>query len=63
MTHNADAFAHDFTLSELDIAVSVGPGSEALVDLTGLSPGTYQYICSFHSDGTEGMMGTLVVGG
>jgi len=42
--------------------MSVGPGSEALVDLTGLSPGTCQYICSFHSDGTEGMMGTLVVG-
>ena len=58
---NKDAFAHDFTLNELGIAVHVGPGSEALVDLSGGVLGTYDYFCSLHSDGTEGMVGTITI--
>ncbi len=58
---NSDAFAHDFTLEELDIYVYFGPGSEALVDLSGAAPGTYPYLCSLHSDGTEGMRGTVTI--
>ncbi|MEE8374880.1 MAG: cupredoxin domain-containing protein [Acidimicrobiia bacterium] len=58
---NSDAFAHDFTLEELDIYVYFGPGSEALVDLSAAAPGTYPYFCSLHSDGTEGMRGTLTI--
>lgn len=58
---NKDAFAHDFTLNELGIAVHVGPGSEVLVDLSGAAPGTYDYICSLHSDGTDGMVGTVTI--
>ncbi|MEE8405611.1 MAG: hypothetical protein V3S32_00510 [Acidimicrobiia bacterium] len=53
--------AHDFTLEELDIYVYFGPGSEALVDLSAASPGTYPYFCSLHSDGTEGMRGTVTI--
>jgi plastocyanin len=59
---NNDAFAHDFTLEELNIYVYFGPGSEALVDLSDAAPGTYNYYCSLHSDGVEGMTGTITIG-
>lgn len=59
---NSDPFAHDFTLEQLDIAVNVGPGSEALIDFAGAPPGTYTYFCSLHSDGTTGMKGTITIG-
>jgi plastocyanin len=58
---NNDAFAHDFTLDEFDIYVHLGPGSEAIVDLSSLPPGTYDYYCSLHSDGVDGMIGTIEV--
>lgn len=58
---NSDPFAHDLTVNELDVAVHVGPGGEALVDLSGAAPGTYDYFCSLHSDGTEGMVGTITI--
>jgi plastocyanin len=59
---NSDPFVHDFTLEEYGIAEDVGPRGEVLVDLTGVAPGTYEYVCSLHFDGTSGMTGTLIVG-
>ena len=61
LVHNADAFVHDFTLEALEIDVTIGPGSDALVDLSAAAPGTYDYFCSLHSDGTDGMRGTVTV--
>jgi len=58
---NSDAFAHDFTLEELDIYVYFGPGSEALVGLSAAAPGTYPYFCCLDTDGTEGMRGTVTI--
>jgi len=58
---NSDAFAHDFTLEELDIYVYFDSGSEALVDLSAAAPGTYPYFCCLHTDGTEGMRGTVTI--
>jgi plastocyanin len=66
LIRNSDPFVHDLTLDELDIAVTVGPGSEALVDLTGVVPGTYDYVCSLHTeDGNEadGMVGSFTISG
>ena len=63
LIQNTDPFVHDFTLDVLDIAVTVGPGSEALVDLSGLAPGTYGYVCSLHTDGDTGMIGSLTISG
>jgi plastocyanin len=63
LIENRDPFAHDFTLEELGIKVSLGPGSEALVDVGGAAAGTYGFVCTIHSDGDTGMVGTLVVGG
>lgn len=62
---NKDPFAHDFTLDELDIQVDVRPGSEAIVDLSSLPPGTYHYFCSLHTDPAtgEGMTGELTIEG
>jgi plastocyanin len=63
LIQNSDPFVHDFTLDDLDIAMSIGPGSEALIDLTGFTAGTYDYICSLHSDGDTGMVGTITISG
>ncbi len=65
MLVNKDPFAHDFTLDELDIQVDVRPGSEAIVDLSSLPPGTYHYFCSLHTDPAtgEGMTGELTIEG
>lgn len=62
---NEDAFAHDFTLEELDIVSHLGPGSETIVDLGSAPPGTYQYFCSLHTDPAtgEGMTGTITIEG
>jgi plastocyanin len=61
LLHNADPFTHDFTLDALGIQVVVGPGSEAVVNLGTAAPGTYSFVCSFHSSGGDGMVGTLTI--
>lgn len=61
LVKNSDAFAHDFTLEEYDLYTYFGPGSEALVDVSQLPPGTYTYFCSLHTFEGEGMIGTLTV--
>lgn len=58
---NSDMFTHDFTLDEFDIAVTIGPGSETLIDIPAAAPGTYDYLCTLHSDGESGMMGTITI--
>jgi plastocyanin len=63
LIQNNDPFVHDFTFDAMDIAVTVGPGSETLVDLSGLAAGTYDYICSLHSDGETGMIGSIAISG
>lgn len=60
---NSDLFAHDFTLEEYDLYTYFGPGSDALVDVSELPPGTYTFICSLHTFEGEGMIGTLTVEG
>lgn len=62
---NSDAFAHDFTLEQFDIEVSLGPGSEAIVDLSAVPPGIYDYFCSLHTDPStgEGMTGQITIEG
>lgn len=54
-----DVFAHDFTLDDFDIYIYLGPGSEAVVDLSSVPPGTYDYFCSLHSEGGDPMTGTM----
>lgn len=65
LIHNADPFAHDLTIDDLDVYVYVGPGSNAIVDLNSAAPGTYDYFCSLHTDTAtgEGMTGRLTVEG
>jgi len=61
LLENTDGFTHDFTISDLGVEVDVGPGSESLVDLSGLAPGTYQFVCTLHSSDGEGMIGTITI--
>ena len=63
LVRNSDPFVHDLTIETLDVFVSVGPGSSALVELGDAPAGTYDYFCSLHWDGTSGMAGTLVIEG
>lgn len=58
---NTDAWAHDFTLEEFDLYEYFGPGSEILVDVSALPPGTYQFFCSLHTFDGDGMVGTLTI--
>ena len=58
---NSDMFVHDFTLKAFDIAVTIGPGSEALIDIPTAPAGTYDYLCTLHSDGETGMLGTITI--
>lgn len=68
LVSNQDTFVHDLALPEQDLQVLVSPGSEALLDVSGLASGTYTFYCTLHSDTSEpdpdlaGMAGTLVVG-
>lgn len=67
LVRNGDAFLHDLALPDHGVQVTVPPGSEALVDLSGLAPGRYTFYCTLHSDTTDpdpttaGMAGTLVL--
>lgn len=63
--HNADPFAHDLTIDDLDVYVYVGPGSDAILDLNSAAPGTYDYFCSLHTNTEtgEGMTGRLTIEG
>lgn len=65
LIHNGDPFAHDFTLEDLDIYVYVGPGSDAIANLSSATPGTYDYFCSLHTDTAtgEGMTGQVTIEG
>lgn len=58
---NTDAFAHDFTLEEYGLYAHVGPGSEAVIDVSNLTPGSYDYVCSLHSFAGEGMTGIVTI--
>lgn len=64
--HNADGFVHDFTVHELDIAQTLLPGEDAVIDIPD-RPGTYTIYCTLHSDpaatdADDGdMVATLVV--
>ncbi|MGH2826197.1 MAG: multicopper oxidase domain-containing protein [Actinomycetota bacterium] len=52
---------HDFTVTGVTATKLLDPGSEETVALTGLEPGTYDFICSVpgHADG--GMKGVITV--
>lgn len=67
LVSNRDAFMHDLAIPDQDLAVTVTPGSQKLLDVAGLAAGTYTFYCTLHSDTgdpdptTAGMAGTLVV--
>lgn len=58
---NEDLFVHDFTVPDLDIAVSLNGANEALLEIDGAAPGTYELVCTLHEFG--GMVGTVTITG
>ena len=67
LVRNQDGFVHDLEIPGAVDAVLVNPGSEVLVDISGLASGSYTFYCTLHSDTSDpdpasaGMAGTLVV--
>lgn len=59
LVQNDDVSVHSFTITALGIDRGLGPGSEYIVALPALEPGSYTYICNVPNH--ENMKGTLVV--
>lgn len=55
--------AHNLTLADLDLQLSVGPGTTSEVTVVDLPPGTYPFYCSVFGHARGGMYGTLTVVG
>src|SRR4051794_2020908 len=52
---------HDFTVDDLHIHISAGPGKTTKASITPAQPGTYRFYCSIPGHKSAGMVGTLVV--
>lgn len=52
---------HDFTVDDLHIHISAGPGKTTKASITPDRPGSYQFYCSIPGHKSAGMVGTLVV--
>jgi plastocyanin len=50
--HNTGDVSHTFTVKDTSVNVDVGDGDSAAVQLTGLAQGTYDVICTYHSQMT-----------
>lgn len=57
---NLDAFEHDFTIDELDVAIAFG-ANETVKESFEATPGTYTFYCSIPGHREAGMEGTLSV--
>jgi uncharacterized cupredoxin-like copper-binding protein len=52
---------HDFTVTGLAATELLEPGSEETIELAGLEPGTYDFICSVPGHADSGMKGAITV--
>lgn len=54
VVHNSDRVYHTVTNDELSVDQIVLPGSDVLVELPALAPGSYTFYCIPHSDSSDG---------
>jgi plastocyanin len=45
---NSGDAPHTFTVSETEVDVNVDAGGTDTVDLSGITPGTYEVVCTLH---------------
>ncbi len=57
LVKNDSPALHNFTIKQLGVAETLSPGSEKLVQLQNVAPGSYTYVCTLH----DGMTGTLTI--
>lgn len=57
---NEDEAEHNITAEDAGIDEDVAAGGSTTVDLSGVEPGTYEFVCEYHPDT---MKGTLEVTG
>lgn len=55
---NVGAAPHSFTVKGTGVNVSVDPGDSGTADLSGVAPGTYTVVCTYHPN----MVGSLKIG-
>jgi plastocyanin len=58
---NDDLFWHTLTITELDANVTVATGGRKRLQLDGVEPGSYEFVCAIPGHEQAGMTGTLVV--
>lgn len=58
---NTGAMAHDLAIGDL-ASEMIDPGSKGELDLKGLAPGSYTFICQVAGHEAAGMKGTITVG-
>ncbi len=52
LVKNKDPFVHTFTIDALDIDVTVGPGSEKLIEIPD-EPGSFIVYCTLHTESSD----------
>ena len=57
---NTGQAPHTFTIEDLDVDVTIDPGSDGTATFTATESGTLEFVCRFHQ--AEGMVGTIQVG-
>lgn len=61
IVHNEDLFWHTFTVNKLNENLNVPTGGTKRLQLTGLTPGTYEFVCAIPGHEGAGMKGVLTV--
>lgn len=61
VVHNEDLFWHTFTVNKVNANVNVPTGGTKRLELPGLAPGTYEFVCAVPGHESAGMKGVLVV--
>jgi plastocyanin len=55
---NSGTAPHTYTIASIDVNIDLGGGGSETADLSGVAPGTYEVICTYHPQ----MVGGLLVG-
>lgn len=61
VVHNKGVVEHDFTITDLKVAVKALAGKDTTKDFASIAAGTYEVFCSVAGHKESGMVGKLIV--